>query len=226
MEHLVLSASATYLKGLYHLFVLERDLDADAYATGLRTYQALFFLVSTGVLLDSSFRFHRTQRPDPAAQLEHKDLREWKGFPDSHQLQEICRESQKALTETWDTRNNLNYRPYMMTQGKNGGAIFEDCELQDLLANMPKPAEIKALYARFLEAIGRWNASGDSRAARFLEHTITWYEDRAGKLPTMMLPSRYATVLHKSRSIPQGFHHHEHEWFQRLLAQHQPEPLR
>jgi hypothetical protein len=60
-EHRLWSASATFQKGLYHLFILQRRSDADAYARVLRAYQVLFLLVETGYLLDLESKIPKPQ---------------------------------------------------------------------------------------------------------------------------------------------------------------------
>lgn len=172
-EHRLWSSSATFQKGLYHLFLLSRGADPDAYARGLRTYQVLFFLVETGFLLNFETKIpkpkNREPAPDPAGDLEHTTLRHRGGFSREHPMAIVSRRSVDLLEKVWDARNNMIYRPHMQLQD-NGHihGFFEDCTLQDLLSDVPTSSEVENLYAQFLEAIGQWNVDGNERAGRFL----------------------------------------------------------
>lgn len=221
-EHRLWSSSATFQKGLYHLFLLKTNGDADAYARVLRTYQVLFFLVATGYLLsEREIPKPKNHEPaaDPAGDLTHKHLRSWEGFRRGHPMAVVSKQSVELLGKVWEARNNLIYRPYMFMQGegRNGG-YFEDCTLRNLMPHVPTLAEIESVYVQFLRAAGEWNQRKDERAGHFLDLLLARYSDRSGRFQTVTLFRRYALVMANTQGMPTAFEEFASEWDRRILA--------
>ncbi len=227
------SSSATFQKGLYHLFLLKRDIDVDAYAGVLRTYQALFFLVATGYLLSNTEipkpKDHGPA-PDPAADLGHRHLRNWGGFPCDHPVAKVSKESVGLLKRVWHARSNLLYRPYMLLQDdRPTRGFFEDCTLQRLIVGIPTAPEIENTYVQLLKAIGEWSQMRDERANRlqdlqdgranrFLDLLRATYSDLSGRFPRSTLLTRYALILGEARGVAPGFEDYVDEWDHRILS--------
>src|SRR5439155_14344577 len=54
-SHRTVSAAVAFQKGLYHLFLLQNNQPNDSYEQLIRTYQCVFQLCVTLVLLDQAF---------------------------------------------------------------------------------------------------------------------------------------------------------------------------
>lgn len=62
--HRTASASVLIQKGIYHVFVLKHDTNADVFATVLRMYQCLYQLCSAMLLLDTRHTLKAKRLPD------------------------------------------------------------------------------------------------------------------------------------------------------------------
>lgn len=219
-NHRIESATATFQKGLYHLFIVVKRRSTDVFAQVLRKYQSIFQLCLTQLLLDMSFSLNgrRIQRRlrekfcknpksptrkelDPAAIVTHHTFEEeWKGFPDSHPLSMVSKNSLTLYQRVVEARHNLLYRPFLLA-----GSIWEDCTLIGLLGSIPKANEIEQAYRIFIETMLHWHTCkengkfliGSSQAQYFLRELFLPYKDLHGNRPTETLVSTYTRELNK-----------------------------
>jgi hypothetical protein len=63
--HRALAAAAALQKGVYHLFILRSDKHTDLYEQVLRSYQCVFQLSLTLLLLDEAFSLNHLLKPNP-----------------------------------------------------------------------------------------------------------------------------------------------------------------
>lgn len=174
IPHRIRSASATFQKGVYHLFILRHNDITDLFASVIRLYQCLFQLCLTYLLLDSTFsirsedirlkqltkRCADPKRPtlqeiDPAAVVSHSIFElngKWQGFPQSHRLHNGSIKSLTLLQAVIDARHNLVYRPFMLDH------LWEDCTLIDRLAKRPTVTEVEDAYRQFISGVFSWYA--------------------------------------------------------------------
>lgn len=217
--HRTESASVTFQKGLYHLFMLKNRPSIDVFGQILRIYQCLFQICVTQLLLDSDFSLNRRVPPrlkrlckdpdhptreelDPAAIVTHTMLeRTWKGFRQGHPLLSSSEHSLDLYRRVVESRHNLLYRPFLLAD-----RFWEDCTLIDLLQDAPEVDEIEQAYRLFLQGIADWhivfmkelrdqNSSSKRYAGYFLEQTFTVYRDRRDNRPTETLLLTYARML-------------------------------
>lgn len=168
-NHRIQSAGAVFQKGIYHLFLLSRRKPSDLFDKILRTYQSLFQLCLTQLLLDFDYQINDKRilkrlralckdenAPtradlDPAALVNHSTFEEnggWNGCQPNHPLHLSATNSLKALRRIADARHNLVYRPFMLD-----GPFWEDCTLIDLLKTAPTTDEVEQLYLEFTRAV-------------------------------------------------------------------------
>jgi hypothetical protein len=172
VPHRIRSASATFQKGIYHLFIQKYRYTTDLFAGILGMYQCLFQLCLTQLLLDSDFsisskdiRLKRlralckdpnnpTRREiDPAAIVNHSIFEQqgnWRGFRNNHPLHFSSVESLNLLQRIIDARHNLVYRPFMLDH------LWEDCTLIDLLETRPAVDEAESAYREFISGVLKW----------------------------------------------------------------------
>jgi hypothetical protein len=175
-SHRVMSASAVYQKGIYHLFMLKHREASDAYARILRVYQCLFQLCLTQLLLDMEYQLksrdisprlkeHCRDREnptrkeiDPAAIVTHSVFEKgrWTGAKRGHPIHEISKKTIKLYKRVVEARHNLIYRPFMLA-----GYFWEDCTLLDLLSTVPEVEEIEKAYEGLIPAMLKWNTVED-----------------------------------------------------------------
>jgi hypothetical protein len=173
VPHRIRSASATFQKGIYHLFIQKSQNISDLFAAILGLYQCLFQLCLTQLLLDSDFSINSkdirlkrlrdlckdpknpTRREiDPAAIVTHSAFEEqgsWRGFRASHPLHLSSVKSLKLLQRIIDARHNLVYRPFLLEH------LWEDCTLIDLLETRPTVDEAETVYREFISAVVKWH---------------------------------------------------------------------
>jgi hypothetical protein len=170
--HRVFSATATFQKGIYHLFILKNEKSPEVFTKVLRLYQCVFQLCLTQLLLDANYKINgkkiqqRLRRDckdpekptrneiDPAAIVKHSVFEEeghWKGFPQEHPLYLISKESLVLIQKIVEARHSLLYRPYMLD-----GPFWKDCTLMDLLKLIPDVEEIEKTYSSFIKAVLVW----------------------------------------------------------------------
>lgn len=172
VPHRIRSASATFQKGVYHLFILRHHESTELFASVIRLYQCLFQLCLTYLLLDSTFsiksqdiRLKRLtklcadpKRPtrreiDPVAVVSHSVFElngKWQGFPHSHALHAGSINSLSLLQAVSDARHNLIYRPFMLDH------LWEDCTLIDRLDKRPTVTEVEDAYRQFISDVFGW----------------------------------------------------------------------
>lgn len=169
-QHRISSATATFQKGIYHLYFLVSQDSQEWYAKILRTYQCLFQLCITQLLLDSDFSLdakHIQQRLrnlcknpdqplrseiDPAALITHSvfENRKWKGLQKHHPLHLSSVMALDVYHKTVEARHNLIYRPFMLEN------YWEDCKLINLLGSVPSCAEVESAYKTFFGGMLDW----------------------------------------------------------------------
>ena len=174
VPHRIRSASATFQKGIYHLFIHKHHGTTDLFTSVIRLYQCLFQLCLTYLLLDSTFAIrsddirlkrltklcanpkHPTRLEiDPAAVVNHSTFEEqgkWRGFPPSHPLHLGSVKSLRFLQTIVEARHNLVYRPFMLDR------LWEDCTLMDLLENRPTTDEVEDVYRQFISEVFSWHS--------------------------------------------------------------------
>ena len=174
VPHRIRSASAAFQKGIYHLYVQRFHGAEDLFTSVIRSYQCLFQLCLTYLLLDSTFsirsddiRLRRLtklcadpKRPtrreiDPAAVINHSIFEKhgkWHGLPSSHPLHSGSVKALRFLQTIVDARHNLVYRPFMLDR------LWEDCTLMDLLKNRPTTEEIEDAYRQFMSEVFNWHS--------------------------------------------------------------------
>jgi len=195
----------------------------DVYAKVLRTYQCLFQLLLTQLLLDDNFRIgslHISRRlgrycKDPArptrsdidlaAIVTHTTLsclfegHDWSGFSVGHPLENVCRQSIELYDQVVEARHNLLYRPFLLE--RQGRWYWEDCSLDDLVSTLPEAEKLERAYLNFSEAVTNWTAheSIDTLplATLFLASLRRLYDDSRGRRPTMTLLPSYALLLNR-----------------------------
>jgi hypothetical protein len=217
-DHRVKSASATFQKGVYHLFRLHRERAHDHFGRILRAYQCVFELCRALLLLDFAhtldprdaqkrLRQRYCKDPknptldelDPAVIVDHATFEygRWRGFAVGHPL---CSASASALTlheRLVYARHTMVYRPRLIVLGT--GPTWEDCDLLAELGRAPEVDEIEDAYRQFVTGIVAWESeetgSGTRTAAYFLQCLFLPYEDRDGARPTETLFSTYARAM-------------------------------
>jgi len=171
INHRIKSASATFQKGLYHLFMLTKKEKNDLFELILRTYQCLFLLRETELLLNSKFDFNRyknrkdylkeeCQNPkqptrkeiDLVSLLDHSILRNKVNFPShNHPLEKVDYNTLDLYRKIINIRHYVLYRPSMLDD------LWNDCELIDLLKQFPRITKIEQIYKDFIEAMLDWH---------------------------------------------------------------------
>jgi hypothetical protein len=166
------SASAVFQRGMYHLFTIEQGTDCDVYSSVVRSYQAVYQLCLTILLLDFTYalqgkrvserlraRCADVNAPtcaeiDPAAIVTHSvfENRRWAGPPHPSPLRIVAVRALDLINRIVEARHSLIYRPFLLDRG---GLLWQDRSLQDLLRDTPRPDEIKAVYQDFLDAVLR-----------------------------------------------------------------------
>jgi hypothetical protein len=213
-NHRVESATAAFQKGLYHLFLIKKRSEADMYSQIIRTYQCLFQICLSQLLLDSSFSLNGKlqhlprrlrllcldpSRPtrsdlDPACLITHSifEDRKWACFPPQHPLYSVSKLALDLYGRVVDARHNLLYRPFLLD-----GLFWEDCTLINLVGSAPSPDEIEQLYQKFVSAVWDWSTveKGSRVAEYFIQTLFVVYKDRGGNRPTETLLLTYARML-------------------------------
>lgn len=171
LSHRLSSATAAFQKGIYHLFFLSTMDSQEHFSKILRTYQCLFQLCLTYLLLDSSYKLDAKHLPsrlrklcddaeaptraeiDPAAIVTHSvfENRKWKGLGKSHPLHLSSKGALDLYQRTVEARHNLLYRPFMLAN------YWEDCTLINLLDSVPSSQEVEAAYKKFLQQMLEWS---------------------------------------------------------------------
>lgn len=205
VPHRIRSASATFQKGIYHLFMRKNQSKTDLFAVILGLYQCLFQLCLTQLLLDSDFsisssdiRLRRlralctdpnnpTRREiDPAAIVNHSTFERqgnWRGFRIDHSLHLSSVESLKLLQRISDARHNLVYRPFMLDH------LWEDCTLIDLLQTRPTLDEAENTYSVFISGVFKWyNDYEPKRHEAIKEHLAKLTKDNIHNPPQHNIP--------------------------------------
>src|SRR5438046_3181822 len=138
-SHRTVSAAVAFQKGLYHLFLLQNNQPNDSYEQLIRTYQCVFQLCVTLVLLDDAFSLKgllrlpaplktlcsdpknpRRDEIDPACVINHSAILKWSGFPSSHPLAKSGVRAKDLFSCTVDARHNLLYRPFLLDRTDAG----------------------------------------------------------------------------------------------------------
>lgn len=178
-KHRVESASAVFQKSIYHLFVLNNGKATDVYEQVIRTYQCLFLLCLTQLLLDMNFPISskniqprlkqlciNPQEPtrreiDPSALINHSVFENgnWKGFPNDHPLEASSKNTLNLYKKSVESRHNMIYRPFLLD--KLGSNHWEDCTLIDLISSLPEPQTVETVFVNFLEGIIEWRKIED-----------------------------------------------------------------
>lgn len=168
--HRTASASVLIQKGIYHVFVLIHDTNADVFAAVLRMYQCLYQLCSAMLLLDTCYKGMLRNLPgplkplcsdpknptrkeiDPAMLLTHKIFESgiWKGFPSNHPLHASSVRAVQLYKRVVDARHIAIYRPMLLARK---GWYWEDCSLIDRVKNLPRPTEVERVYKDFCAAL-------------------------------------------------------------------------
>ncbi len=210
LYHRTASASARFQKGLYHLFMLSQKSTEDTYGKIIRTYQCLFELSATELLLDKDFSLSqknilprlkkKCKNPDcptrkeldPASLITHTMLeRQWSGFSKNHLLYDSSQDTLKLYRAVVEARHNLLYRPFMLDD-----LYWEDCTLIDLIGRTPESNDIKKAYQSFFETSLQWHKQErNSIAMRFIRLLFMPYEDQRDDRPTETLLISYARML-------------------------------
>jgi hypothetical protein len=236
--HRTQSASAVFQRGIYHLFTIERRTDCDVYSSVVRSYQAVYQLCLAILLLDFTYTLRGKQiskrlrarcadvnaptcaEIDPAAVVTHSifENRKWSGPPHSSPLRNVAARALDLINRVVEARHNLIYRPFLLNRE---GPFWEDCSLQELLHNIPRPDEINAVYQDFIDAVllhrqresewireihrsirespHRWRdhmiLSGQKWADYFMQLQFWPYEDEQGRRPTETILLSYARTL-------------------------------
>ena len=184
--HRTVAAAVALQKGVYHLFILRSDLHTDSYEQLLRSYQCVFELSVTLVLLDEAFSLNalvkhlpgplrarcddpknpRRDELDPACLVTHSvfERHKWAGFPTPHPLAPVGTEALNLFSRVVEARHNLIYRPFLLDGTKRPftaiegsfGPYWEDCTLIELIGRAPGWQEIEAAYGHFAAAIWEW----------------------------------------------------------------------
>lgn len=168
--HRIASAGAAFQRGVYHLYILQQRTDIDSYSSVIRSYQAVYQLCLTILLLDFDCsiqtrsvpkrlrtRAADARRPsraeiDPSAVITHSVFEDgqWTGPPSTSSLRQPAVDSLKLIKRVVEARHNLIYRPFLLDRG---GLLWEDCTLLSLLAEIPEPSEIQDVYERFVASV-------------------------------------------------------------------------
>ena len=168
--HRVLSASATFQKGLYHLLALKNIKPFDSFDVVLRKYQCIFLLGITQRLLDLKTEIKPNPRypKDPAAWIQHSTVEKWSGFELGHSMREISQRTKDIFDRIVDARHNLIYRPEYLES--ESGWYWKDCTLNDLLRKVPSIKEIEDLYKAFFSAMEIWETKVTSDDQLWIPH--------------------------------------------------------
>lgn len=180
IKHRIKAASATFQKGLYHLFMLTKKEKNDLFELILRTYQCLFLLRETELLLNTKFDFNRyknrkdylkeeCQNPnqltrkeiDLVSLLDHSILRNKVNFPlHNHPLEKVDYNTLDLYRKIIDIRHYVLYRPSMLDD------LWNDCELIDLLKQFPRITKIEQIYKDFIKAMLDWHKIEQNKPKR------------------------------------------------------------
>ena len=176
--HRTASASVLIQKGIYHVFVLKHDTNADVFAAVLRMYQCLYQLCSAMLLLDTRHKLKAQRLPDPlkklcsdlhptrkmidpAMVLNHKVFESgiWQGFPSNHPLHASSVSAVQLYKRVVDARHTVIYRPMLLARE---GWYWEDCPLIDSLKQLPRATDVERVYGDFCAALStefshQWN---------------------------------------------------------------------
>lgn len=205
VPHRIQSASATFQKGVYHLFIRKSQKRSDLFAEILGLYQCLFQLCLTQLLLDSDhsissndIRLKRLRdlckdpknpnrrEIDPAAIVTHSTFEEhgnWQGFRSNHPLHLSSVKSLKLLQSIIEARHNLVYRPFLLEH------LWEDCTLIDLLETRPSVDEVENAYRGFILGVLKWyNEYEPKREAALKKHFATLTKDNLQSTPQHHIP--------------------------------------
>lgn len=219
--HRTVSAAVAFQKGIYHLFLLRRNQPNDCYEQIIRTYQCIFQLCVTLVLLDEAFLISlkdlqrlsasvkklcsdpknpRRNEIDPACVLNHSAILNWPGLISTHPLAQPAAEAKALVSRTADARHNLLYRPFLLDDTDPGfefGPFWEDCTLKALIGGTPMQEEVEVVYSNFASAIWTWrkNDKISKIPSDFIFALFTPYEDTGNKQPTETALIRYARML-------------------------------
>lgn len=205
------AAAAAFQKGVYQLSVLRKGRTTDCYDRVLRSYQCVFQLCVSLVLLDEGFslkpknltgplkkKCRNPKNPqrdeiDPGAIITHSMLEkhEW-GFPADHSLAAVAIESLALFSQAVEARHNLLYRPFLLD-----GPYWEDCTLIELMEMAPTWQKIELSYKNFAAGISEWR-SRDKRSHTALEFIHTLFRPfnvRGGTRPSESILLMYARML-------------------------------
>jgi hypothetical protein len=165
--HRIRSASAAFQKGIYHLYFLSGNDAQETFSKIVRTYQCLFQLCLTHLLLDFEYELDAKEiqgrlrnlcksrnaptrsEIDPAAIVKHSvfENKQWKGRIASHPLHGSSKKALALYHKTVDARHNLMYRPFMLE------THWEDCTLMRLLGSVPEGQQIDSAYKEFFHGM-------------------------------------------------------------------------
>lgn len=213
VAHRIESASAVFQKGIYHLFILKTSRITDIYEKVLRSYQCLFLLCLTQLLLDMNFSIRTSSiqkrlknicsdpsQPtrkdiDPAALINHSifEDRKWNGFLVNHPLNISSNDTLNLFDRVVNARHNIIYRPFLLDN-----SYWENCTLINLIRDLPKEQEIENSFRQFLEGMIQWlqldikNGDENSYAQEFLEKLFFPYADEKR---TETIYIKYARML-------------------------------
>lgn len=214
--HRMFAAAAAFQKGVYQLFVLRSHQQTDWYDRLLRSYQCLFQLGVTLVLLDETFSLNASLKKipgplrtkcdpknpkrnelDPACLVTHSvfEKHKWQGFQVSHPLAAIGRETIDLYSRVVDARHNLLYRPFLLD-----GPHWEDCTLITLIGKSPPRLEIEPHTSTLSRRFGNGEIAIEARglrrtsSLRFSLLTRIGAPNDPAKLCSFHTPGCYATV--------------------------------
>jgi hypothetical protein len=88
---------------------------------------------------------------DPGAAIKHARAKKPTSFKKGHPFHKISQDTQLLYKKVVDARHNLIYRPYF--EARENSWHWEDCELEDLLKNIPSVNEVEQVYNKFYDAI-------------------------------------------------------------------------
>ena len=220
LNHRVESATVTFQKGIYHLFVLIKQPEKDVYSQIVRTYQCVFQICLSQLLLDKKYELNQRVRNlsrrlkkfcqkdnepiqnveptrkhlDPACLITHSvfENKKWNGFPTGHPLFSVSQSALDLFNRVVDARHNLIYRPFLLDQ-----MFWEDCTLSELIEKSPRINEVEKVYTDFLGGLWDWRAieSGTRISKYFIQTLFIPYTDRQNIRPSETLLLSYARML-------------------------------
>ena len=212
--HRVESATAAFQKGIYHLFVLKKKNEIDVYSQIVRTYQCVFQICLTQLLLDENYKLNplipnlprrlkqhcqNKQHPtrndlDPACLITHSvfENRKWNGFPTGHTLYSVSQHALDLYRNVVDARHNLIYRPFLLDQ-----IVWEDCTLLNLIKSSPQVDSVEKIHTDFFSGLWDWRAieSRTRVSEYFIQTLFIPYTDRQNIRPSETLLLSYARML-------------------------------